>query len=112
MSKEKRVVSRTRFEIKLDTCHPKALDKFDRGVAERIEKRLNSGDLWAWCCVKVVAKSTIPHLEGSSSWLENCSYRDESDFKRSDYFRALKREALEDLDLKHIELAEVIFEED
>lgn len=66
----------------------------DREVENRILKQLESGDLWAWCTVKVTAR--YKGFEGHD-YLGCCSYKDEADFRRGGYFEGMKQAAYDDL---------------
>jgi hypothetical protein len=81
--------------------------ELDKKVEDEIIARLDSGDLWAWCCVKVTAtlecvsqrKGYVPtdvSLVGVD-YLGGCSYRDEGDFREGGYFADMKDAALDDL---------------
>ena len=66
-------------------------DDLDRQVENEIIDRLDSGDIWAWCCVRVVA--SFGPLEADAV-LGGCSYRDRAEFtERGGYFDDLKAEA-------------------
>lgn len=68
-------------------------DELDRQLEAELIERSNSGDTWAWCCVRVHA--SIGGVEASSSWLGACSYEDEKNFRESGgYFDDMKQEAL------------------
>ncbi|GAG86978.1 unnamed protein product, partial [marine sediment metagenome] len=55
-------------------------EEVDRRVEDGIIERLDQGDLWAWCSVKVTATLLDDtDLEGAD-YLGGCSYRDEEDF--------------------------------
>ncbi len=65
--------------------------EFDRKVEDEILTRLDSGDTWAWCVVKVTA-----HYMGfkASSWLGGCSYENEEQFKEpGGYWEGMKKDA-------------------
>ena len=92
-------------------CHPEDVpvrgnamasgdDDADRAYENEILSRLDAGDEWAWCSVRVVASLETDGgvlLEGDA-WLGCCSYRDEADF-RSD-LPDLEDEALDNLNAK------------
>lgn len=59
-----------------------------------LEKRLELGDEWAWCVVKVTA--TWKGLEGDD-FLGEASYADENAFKDSGYYQDMRVTALQDL---------------
>jgi hypothetical protein len=70
-------------------------DEADRQLENEIIKRLDRGDLWAWCCVRVIARWN--GFEGDV-YLGGCSYADEDDFKADGgYYPQLCDEALENL---------------
>lgn len=61
---------------------------------KEIDSRLNKGDLWAWCSVRVTA--TCGDLVGTAH-LGGCSYKDEDDFKKCGYYEDMVEEATDDL---------------
>lgn len=70
-------------------------DAADKELEDSIIARLNGGDLWAWCCVKVTAK-----WKGwkGVDYLGACSYESEKDFKEpGGYYDDMKASALADL---------------
>jgi len=71
--------------------------KADARAVASIIARLKSGDLWAWCVVKVTA-SWGGYRE--SEYLGGCSYKDERDFKRDDCYADMKAAALAGLNAK------------
>ena len=72
-------------------------DELDKQVEDELIKRLESGDLWAWCCLKVVATLPGIDLEGSDG-LGECSYENEAQFVQGGgYFDDMCNEALADL---------------
>jgi hypothetical protein len=71
--------------------------ELDRQLEREISERLDRGDIWAWCCVKVVATLEIDDTQyrGESDWLGGCCYKDERDFREpGDYFTDMKDTAL------------------
>ena len=88
-------------------------DEIDRQEYERIRNELESGNLWAWCCVEVQAE--FRGLTGRA-FLGCCSYDGEEDFRsNSDYFADLVAEATDDLrsqlaDLQGCEIGEAASE--
>lgn len=66
----------------------------DRKMEDEILRRLDAGDQWAWCCVKVVAR-----WNGFEAFdtLGCCSYESEEDFKRDGYWEDMKAELLKEL---------------
>jgi hypothetical protein len=67
----------------------------DKEVEEDIIERLDNGDIWAWCSVRVSAK--FKGREGTD-YLGCCSYKDKADFvKNSGYYEDMKRSAYDDL---------------
>ncbi len=69
-----------------------------------IRKRLEQDDIYAWFCAKVTVK-----WNGFSAHatLGACSYADEKDFMKDEYYAQLKQEALEYLNAEIQEKAEV-----
>lgn len=76
-------------------------DAEDKRCEDAIIERLNSGDVWAWACVRVVAFIPGVDLTGDA-YLGACCYADEEDFKRDGYYRDMCGEAKTEL-LKKIE---------
>lgn len=72
---------------------------YDRQVEDELLKRLDSGDIWAWCSVTVTARWN--GFEGKDH-LGGCSYADEEDFKRSGYYDEMVGIAIDELN-KEIE---------
>jgi hypothetical protein len=67
----------------------------DKELEKEILSRLDRGDLWAWCCVKITASWNGLH---GVTYLGCCSYESEEDFiKCNDYCQSMKDEALEEL---------------
>lgn len=69
-------------------------DSADRECEAEILERLDRGDLWAWCYVRVTA--TWGEFSGSDG-LGECSYRSEADFKRGGYWEDMRAEAYDRL---------------
>lgn len=66
----------------------------DKELEERLIRRLERGDRWAWCCAAVTVswggwKET--------AYLGCCSYDGEDDFRKGGYYEQMVEEALEDL---------------
>jgi hypothetical protein len=71
-------------------------DAVDRAAEDAILERLDRGEIWAWCCVEVIA-----YLDGNFTGhdcLGGCSYASEEDFKRDGYYEDMQHEALADLE--------------
>lgn len=68
----------------------------DKRAEDAVIKQLNSGNEWAWCCVKVTAYIEGLPIEGTD-YLGCCSYRSQHDFEQDGYFEDMKNRALEDL---------------
>lgn len=68
----------------------------DKRVEDEIIERLECGDIWAWCTVRVVASLPDSVLEGEK-YLGACSYRDLDDFMESGYYEDMRDCALEEL---------------
>lgn len=74
-------------------------DAADRELEDEILARLDRGDLWAWCSVRVKAVAADGSI-GCSSWLGACCYKNEADFRNDGgegYFTDLCREAADEL---------------
>lgn len=92
-----------KLEIEPEDCPVRG--HFDSGEAEldrqdedRILARLERGEDWAWCTVKVTA--SWGSFEGED-YLGCCSYENEADFTQlGGYFEDMKHEALADLNTK------------
>lgn len=71
----------------------------DAALCEQILRRLDRGDVWAWCCVIVRATVEIDGetFSGSDS-LGGCSYSNEAAFRKSGYFDDMVQAAIEDLE--------------
>lgn len=69
-------------------------DAADREAEDEILRRLDRGDVWAWCSVRVVVEHD--GWVKASGWLGCCSYEDEEDFRKGGYFDDMVREVLED----------------
>lgn len=80
-------------------------DECDRQDVAGIQQRLKDGDEWASfsACVIVECGS----FTGESRWLCGCSYESEEDFRESDYYKDMQREARKDLLEKLKEAAEL-----
>jgi hypothetical protein len=79
----------------------------DEALKKELRDRLDRGDLWAWCCVKVTAKWKT--WEGVD-YLGGCSYDGEEDFKKDGHWEDMKDQALEDLNKKIASTAESLME--
>lgn len=98
-----RVALRKKIEIQIqveqeDDSYRDAHDhgKTEDGAAniEWIQSRLESGSVWAWAHVRVLAK--YQDIEGWDS-MGCCSYEDEAAFRRCDYFEQLVGEAVKQI---------------
>jgi hypothetical protein len=70
-------------------------EKIDQEAEDEILERLDRGDIWAWCTVRVVAKWN--GFEGDA-FLGCCSYKDVNDFcQPGGYYEDMREEALEQL---------------
>ena len=70
-------------------------DDLDRKEVARIKRRYTAGDRWAWFATRVTVE--CGSFTGESDWLGGCSYASEEDFKKSDYYKGMQREARENL---------------
>lgn len=80
-------------------------DAVDKECEDQILDRLRDGDDWAWAAVTVEARY---HGLTGRDHLGCCTYRDEADFRESDYFTSMKVEALASLQKEIDALALVI----
>lgn len=69
-------------------------DKYDKRVEDRIIRRLDEGDIWAWASVTV--RGTWRGLTAEDH-LGACNYRDEKDFRRDGYFDDMRDNVLSSL---------------
>jgi hypothetical protein len=70
-------------------------EAFDKKVENQLLRRLDRGDLWAWCSVEV--ECTYKGLT-ASEYLGGCSYKSEKDFiKNSGYYEDMVQTCLEDI---------------
>lgn len=65
--------------------------KLNKRLENQVLKRLDSGDVWVWCEVRVIARWN--GFESESEWLGGCCYKDEADFKKGGYYDDMKSEA-------------------
>jgi hypothetical protein len=92
------------------TCEPEQIsirgncsaidDETDNATEQWIIEQLESGNEWAWCCVKVAAS-----WEGYKGvdYLGGCSYESEESFREpGGYYDDMKIEALDDLN-RHLQ---------
>ncbi len=66
----------------------------DEENKQELRERLDRGDIWAWCTVTVEAR--WKDIAGGTN-LGGCSYEDEEDFRKDQYFEQLQEDALENL---------------
>lgn len=74
-------------------------DAVDKECEDEILRRLDLGDVWAWCCVEVFAEVEVDgrQFRGRDS-LGCCCYKDEADFcQPGGYFDDMKSQAFDDL---------------
>jgi hypothetical protein len=69
-------------------------DETDAAQEKWVYDQLDSGNEWAWCCVKVTAQ--WKNYKGVD-YLGCCSYLSEQDFIQGGYFEDMKAQALADL---------------
>ena len=73
-------------------------DADDAETLRWIREQLDSGNDWAWCCVRVVATVDFDgEAFQGNTFLGGCSYLSEDDFKEGCYYADLCEEAREDL---------------
>lgn len=79
-------------------------DAIDKAHEDMLIEQYNSGNEWAWCCVKVTA--TIPGLEEieGTDYLGCCSYKSEEDFKKDGSFKDMCKIAKDELLMRVKEL--------
>jgi hypothetical protein len=86
-------------------------EEFDKKCEDEIIARLDSGDVWAWCIVKVtVAPKTLEYTDelNGFAYLGGCSYENQEEFEQSDYYKDMIDWALEDLNNKSKEIYECL----
>lgn len=67
----------------------------DKETEQYIKDQLNSGNEWAWCCIKVTA--SYKGIEGTD-YLGGCSYASKEDFISGDgYYTDMKQAAYDNL---------------
>jgi len=71
--------------------------ELDRKEEERILRRLEAGDRWAWFCAKVTV--TWNGMSGTDC-LGCCSYESEESFRKDGYYDGMVEEALAELNRK------------
>ena len=69
-------------------------DASDTQIEDEIIERLERGDTWAWCTVRVVG--VYEGLE-ADDFLGCCSYADEADFKNGGYYDDMRQTVLDAL---------------
>lgn len=75
-------------------------ENYDQKCEAEIISRLDSGDVWAWCRVKVTVTPKELKYTGNHSgvsYLGGCSYESQEEFEQSDYYIDMIDWALEDL---------------
>jgi hypothetical protein len=69
-------------------------EDLNREIRDRINKRLEEGDVWAWASVTV--RVTWAGFTGNA-YLGGCNYADEADFRENGHFKDMQQEAAQDL---------------
>ena len=64
----------------------------DRACEDKIIARLDRGDIWAWCTVKVTV--TYRGVLSADEYLGSCSYDSEADFRAAGYFDDMVAECI------------------
>lgn len=86
------------FQVAMDNEEDAELD---RRMIDDIQRRLEWGDLWAFCTVCVSASWASPDTDEEftgNDYLGGCSYRNEADFKQpGGYYQDMQKRAYEDL---------------
>ena len=59
-----------------------------------VQKELQAGNDWAWCCAHVVAEHRGLKAE---TWLGACSYESRENFRDGEYFTNMVDEVIEEL---------------
>jgi len=106
------------FTITAEEEHIPIRGSFDSGdnaadeeMAKSIERDFNSGNEWAWCCVKVTGtwSPTEDVSLKADAYLGGCSYKSKRDFVEcNDYCKDMKAEVLDELNKKVKTCAEAL----
>jgi len=115
MKTKLRPLTETEVRMSIDTEPEDSLPSFERedGSADaelihQVLKRLEDGNKWAWCAVRVTA--TWGEWKGVA-YLIGCSYDSLDDFRESgDYYQDMKKDALSELNARLGESYEFIEE--
>ncbi len=67
---------------------------FDLEKIENINAKLDAGNKWIWCTIRV--KAEFKGIIGES-FLAECSYENENEFKNSEFWPKMRDEAFENL---------------
>jgi hypothetical protein len=70
----------------------------DKKVARMVIKRLKAGDAWAWSSVTI--RVSYQGLESKPQTTPGCSYENEKEFRKSEFFAQMTDECLKDLNAK------------
>jgi hypothetical protein len=82
-------------------------EEIDAEIVSDIRAQLESGNDWAWCCVRV--KVTAYDSEGEQitygdDYLGACSYASEADFRACPYFEDMESTARKECDREIVRL--------
>lgn len=81
-------------------------DDTDRQCEDEIIARLERGDIWAWCCARVVGEWEDIEADG---YLGCCSYVDEVDFRApGGYFDDMQSEIRDEIQARAERIAEAM----
>lgn len=90
-----RVIASEEYISLVGNCIASGDESFDKKVERQLQKRLDRGDLWAWCSVEV--ECSYKGLT-ASDYLGGCSYKSEKDFiKNSGYYEDMVQTCLDDI---------------
>lgn len=69
--------------------------ELDKQVEDSILEKLEAGDAWAWCCVRVHV--SFKGILSSNQYLGCCSYKDEDDFASGGYLDDMIKEGVDEI---------------
>lgn len=86
-------------------------DEYDKKCEDETIARLDSGDMWAWCIVKVtVTPKTLEFTDElfGFSYLGGCSFENQEEFEKSDEYKDMIDWSLDDLNKKSKDIYECL----
>lgn len=79
----------------------------DQEIVDGIQKQLDAGNLWAWCCVQVTARWGD---WTATDYLGACSYASEAKFRADGYWADMQASTLEQLNVEIARTAKALSE--